>query len=254
LTLPNLLLKLKSIDDWTENEIYQYFGAPVQEEIQHNPKSRLEPGESAPRYIVETAKIPPAQFLRDDICLVDFGEAFQFDEPPKPENIGIPFMYRAPEAIFDFHYNRNSEIWALACVLFEVRAGNPLFTSIMGGADEIIQQMVQMKGKLPDRWWKRWDKRTMCFGEDGRPHEHWPDGRVLAVQYPLGEMLGDIGSEDDDNAVASGPAVGMMEQSWTKVPADEREDMKDLLDSMLQWDPKKRLSLEQIRKHRWITG
>jgi serine/threonine protein kinase len=124
----------------------------------------------------------------------------------------------------------------------------------MGGADEIIQQMVQMKGKLPSPWWERWDKRKMCFDEGGLPLNHWPGGRVLAVQYPLEEMIGDIGSEDDDSAVASGPAMEIMEQSWTKVPVDERKAVKDLLDSMLQWDPNKRSSLEQIRKHRWITG
>jgi serine/threonine protein kinase len=192
--------------------------------------------------------------LREEICLVDFGEAFQFDNPPKPGNIGIPFMYRAPEAIFDSTYDQYSEIWALACVLFEMRAGDTLFTSIMGGADEIIQQMVQMKGKLPDSWWKRWDKRSMSFGEDGRPNEHWPQGRVLAMEYPLEKMIGDIGSEDDESAVTSDPAGEMLERAWSKVPGDEAEAMKDLLDSMLQWDRDKRLSLEQILKHRWITG
>ncbi|KAF2217660.1 hypothetical protein CERZMDRAFT_108335 [Cercospora zeae-maydis SCOH1-5] len=189
LTTSNLLLHLKSIDDWKENEIYQHF----------------------------------------DVCLVDFGEAFQFEEPVKSEDIGIPFMYRAPETIFESKYDRFSEIWALAS----------------NGA---------MKGKLPDPWWKRWDKRTMCFGEDGRPLDNWPEGRVLAVQYPLEEMIGDIGSEDDESAIASGPASEMLERSWTKVDMYERKAMRDLLDGMLQWQPEERLSLEQIRKHRWITG
>lgn len=252
MTTSNLLLKLKTIDDWEENEIYQHFGAPVKAKLLTT--SRSEPGESAPCYIVEAAGIPPAQFLTKDICLVDFGEAFQFEEPVKSEDIGIPFMYRAPETVFESKYDQFSEIWALACVLFEVRAGNPLFTNIMGRADEIIQRMVQMKGKLPDPWWKRWDKRTMYFREDGQPLDDWPEGRVLAVQYLLEEMIGDIGSEDDDSAVASGPAAEMLERSWTKVSEHEREAIKDLLDGMLQWQPDERLSLEQIRKHRWITG
>ncbi|KAM3416346.1 hypothetical protein BST61_g7950 [Cercospora zeina] len=252
LTTSNLLLKLKSIDDWKENEIYQHFGAPVKAKVLST--SRSDSGESAPRYIVEAAGIPHAKFLTTDVCLMDFGEAFQFEEPVESEDIGIPFMYRAPETIFESKYDRFSEIWALACVLFEVRAGNSLFTSIMGGADEIIQQMVQTKGKLPDPWWKRWDKRTMCFGEDGRPLDNWPEGRVLAVQYPLEEMIGDIGSEDDEPAIAAGPASEMLERSWTKVDMCERKAMRDLLDGMLQWQPEERLSLEQIRKHRWITG
>ena len=138
---------------------------------------------------------------------------FRVEGPPRIENIGLPFMYRAPKTIFTPRYDEKSEIWALACLLFEIRAGNPLFTSIMGGADEAIQQIVQMKGKLPEPWWHWWDKRKLCFDDHGKPLKDWPNGKVLAVQYPLEEMIGDIGSEDDDAAVSSGPAVEMLESS-----------------------------------------
>jgi hypothetical protein len=130
----------------------------------------------------------------------------------------------------------------------------PLFTSLMGGVDEIVQQMVQLKGRLPDPWWQRWDKRKMSFREDGEPLDHWPGGRVMAMKYPLSMMVADIGSEDDEHAIADGPAPELLEPSWTKVPPREAEVMRDLLDGVLKWEPERRLSLEQIRKHRWITG
>ncbi|CAK3998086.1 CMGC SRPK kinase [Lecanosticta acicola] len=142
---------VKSIDQWTEEEVYRQLGDPVKEEVRTT--SEAEPGMSAPRYIVGPTSIPPTDFRTSDIYLVDFGESFRGEEPPRIENIGLPFMYRAPETIFTPQYNQNSEIWALACLLFEIRAGNPFFTSIMGGADEILQQMVQQKGKLPEPWW-----------------------------------------------------------------------------------------------------
>lgn len=239
------------MDHWAEEEVYRRLGDPVKEEIRTT--SKAEPGQSAPRYVVEAANMPHTDHLASDIYLIDFGESFRFEEPPRIENVGLPFMYRAPETIFTAQYNQHSEIWALACLLFEIRAGNPLFTSIMGGADEVIQQMVQMIGKLPEPWWHRWEKRKLCFDDDGKPLKDWPGGKVLAVQYPLEEMIADIGSEDDDKAVSSGPAIEMLEPTWTQVPADEALAMRDLLDGMLLWVPSERLSVQEVRKHRWIS-
>lgn len=79
------------------------------------------------------------------------GQTVSFAKPPKPEKIGIPFSYRAPEASFESRIDPASDVWSLACVLYEIRAGDPLFYSMLGGRDEIVEDMVALKGKLPDR-------------------------------------------------------------------------------------------------------
>lgn len=137
-------------------------------------------------------------------------------------------MYSAPETIFESKVSPASEAWSLACVLFEMRVGNPLFTSIMGGRDEIIQQMVQMRGRLPSPWWESWDKRSLCFDEDGKPLKDWPNGVPMAVEYPLEEMVADIGSEDDDAALF-GPEISILEPMNQRVPENEADRMVDLL-------------------------
>jgi serine/threonine protein kinase len=53
--------------------------------------------------------------------------------PPAKEDINIPFSYCAPEVIFAANASPYSEIRALGCVLFELRAGWLLFFRSVGG-------------------------------------------------------------------------------------------------------------------------
>ncbi|KAK5735922.1 hypothetical protein LTR17_007757 [Elasticomyces elasticus] len=251
LTLPNVLLKLKPMDDWTEEEVYERFGTPNKETLVA--ATNAEAGDFAPRYVVEPAGMPASEYLTHDVLLVDFGQTFQFDSPPKAEDIGVPFMYCAPETLFESKYDVASEIWSLACVLFEIRAGNPLFTSLMGGKDEIIQQMVQMGGKLPRHWWEAWEQRHVCFDEDGKPLKEWPNGIAMAQEYPIAKMVEDIGSEDEEKAL-SGPCAPLLEPFDTRVPGDEAEMMSELLTGMLKWAPKERSTVAAVLCHPWVPA
>lgn len=244
-----MLLALQPIDDWTEEDIYERFGTPNTVKLTRATTSSSD--DSAPRYVVEPATMPDAKFLKHEALLVDFRDSFPFKHPPEAEDIGIPNMYRAPETIFESKLGPSSEVWSLACVLFEIRAGNPLFTSIMGSQDEIVQQMVQMKGKLPEQWWRRWDKRSVCFDEEGKPLTDWPNGIAMAVEYPLEEMITDIGSEDDDAAMF-GSEMSTLEPINTGVPEPEAASMKDVLESMLRWSPEERPSIAQVAQHPWL--
>lgn len=194
-----------------------------------------------------------ARYMTYDAMLVDFGESFRFGSPPKPQDIGIPTMYRAPETIFESRLSPESEVWSLACVLFEIRAGNPLFTSLMGGQDEIIQQMVQMKSKLPESWWQSWEKKSLYFDDNGKPLQNRSGGFPMAVEYPIEEMIGDIGSEDGE-AAFFGSEVAMLEPKNVRVPKAEAEAMKDFFERALKWHPEERPSVAQMLEHPWLSG
>ncbi|KAK5683986.1 hypothetical protein LTS10_003850 [Elasticomyces elasticus] len=250
LTLSNVLFKLKPIDDWTEEQIFARFGPPRTHKLVL--ASGADPGESAPRYVVEPACRPDAKYLTHDALLVDFGEAFRFDNAPQARDIGIPLMYRAPETIFESKFTSASEIWSLGCLLFEIRAGDPLFKGFMGGCDEILWQMVQTKGKLPERWWDAWDKKSSWFQDNGKPLKEWPNGRVMAVEVPIQEAIEEIGCYDHDAAMF-GTEVSLLEPKDMKVPSDEAENMRDLLEGTLRWEPGDRMSVTQVLQHRWIS-
>jgi serine/threonine-protein kinase SRPK3 len=111
------------------------------------------PGGSAPKYIVEPCSLLNPQFLPEDILLVDFGCAFPSHDPPSnPDKIGLAMSYSAPEVIFDSKMSVYSDIWALGCVLFEIRSGGQLFGDWIGTKDDVLRQMVQAFGKLPEPW------------------------------------------------------------------------------------------------------
>ncbi|KAK0251796.1 hypothetical protein LTS09_013024 [Friedmanniomyces endolithicus] len=251
LTLPNVLLKLRPIDDWTENEVLRRLGSPSTEKLVAAPGENI--GDSAPHYVVEPASMPHATYLTHDVLLVDFGEAFPFESPPRPENIGVPVMYRAPETIFESKVSPASEAWSLACVLFEIRAGHPMFASIMGGRNEILMQMVQMKGKLPEPWWNSLEGRSAWFDDNGRTHKEGSEDTSTVPEYPLEGAIAEIGTMDEEEAFF-GSEVSILEPKDTKVPPDEAESMRDFLEGALKWAPEARLTVAQMLCHPWITG
>ncbi|RDL38376.1 Kinase-like protein [Venustampulla echinocandica] len=249
ITASNLLFQLASINEWSEDEVCQRFGEPRKDLILTI--SGCEPGRSAPRYLVESANLLDPRFLAEDILLVDFGQSFVVDNPPQAEDIGIPFSYCAPEVIFDSKVSKCSEIWALGCVIFELRAGQQLFPSWSGGQDEILRQMVQTLGILPDGWWNAWEKRTNFFNDDGKPKQEWSDGIPKAVEYPISEIIGDIGSEDEEEKEPR-KSEAILEPSGTSVPLEEAAQMNDLLDRIFKWAPEERISLDDILNHSWF--
>ncbi|KAF7189810.1 Serine/threonine-protein kinase SRPK [Pseudocercospora fuligena] len=257
LTVPNILLKLKSIDSWTEDEIFERFGPPRKEELKASDGSS--PGSSAPTYVVQAANVPAAQYLAPDIFLIDLGVSFPLETTMRPEDIGVPLMYQAPETMFDRVYDQFSELWSVGCVLFELRAGCPIFESFIGTKDDIIRQWVQMKGKMPEPWWSRWETRASAFGEDGNPLPRGPNDETWTTEYPLAEMIADIGEEDvvDDEAdVETGEDYLelLLERPGKTIDEHEAQNLEDLLQKVFQWVPQDRLSVKHILEHSWFSS
>ena len=116
------------------------------------------------------------QHIIDEIQLVDFGLSFSFDSPPGVEGLGIPCAYRAPETIFDAKVDQRSEIWALGCVLYELRNGQKLFKSRKGENDEILVQIFKILGRVPKIWEKAWMEKLDQFARDKQAKAEHSDG------------------------------------------------------------------------------
>ncbi|KAF7866860.1 hypothetical protein EAF04_005701 [Stromatinia cepivora] len=252
LTASNVLFRLNdSIDTWSEEEIYERLGQPKKDEIMTISGSA--PGESAPKYIVQPCFLLNSHLLSEEILLVDFGCAFPSDSPPSnPDDIGLTMSYAAPEVIFDSKMSVYSDIWALGCVLFEIRSGGQLFGDWIGTKDDVLRQMVQAFGKLPEPWWTAWENRSLFFDDDGEPKKTWDDGIVRASKFELDEMIAEIGAEDEEEDDLERNCAVMLEPNGAKVPEDEASQMKDLLERILKWKPEERISIKEIMDHRWL--
>jgi serine/threonine-protein kinase SRPK3 len=189
--------------------------------------------------------------LDENILLVDMGQSFSFSCPPQAEDVGIPFSYCAPEVIFDSKVSKYSEIWALGCVIFELRAGSQLFSSWFGDKDEILRQMVQIFGRLPDPWWTAWDKRADFFDDGGKPKKEWSDGIPKAVEYSIEKLIADIGFEDQEDEEPR-KAEELLDSCGKRVEEEEAVLLTDLLKSIFKLVPEERAGLEEILKHAWF--
>jgi serine/threonine-protein kinase SRPK3 len=86
--------------------------------------------------------------------------------------------------------------------------------------DELIEQHVDLLGKLPPEWWQRWDARSKSFDEEGvRIHE------IVA-------LMGTIEQRFDKNV-----------QEWRhfqrmeEVSEEEKAALIDMLKAMLAFKP-----------------
>ena len=113
-----------------------------------------------------------------EILLTGFGESFRPSTTPRYwcESFGARTRL-PPEAYFNFcprNLSFPSDIWALACAIWQLIGLCPFFDDFMCILtwDDLIEQHVDLLGKLPPEWWQRWDARSKSFDEEGvRIHE-----------------------------------------------------------------------------------
>ena len=65
-------------------------------------------------------------------------------------------QYRSPEVILGIDYDSSTDIWSLACLLFELATGDYLFTPREGRRyskdEDHLAQMIELLGPMPSRW------------------------------------------------------------------------------------------------------
>jgi len=256
------------LDSWSEEEVYKRLGQAVKDEVYT--MSGDPPGPSAPTYVVEAMSEIDVQYLTESILIIDFGQSFFLKSPP-PDGVGTPMGYCAPEVIFDLKASAYSDIWALACTIFEIRAGQALFETFFSTQEEVIRQMVQTLGRLPGPWWHAWECRMDYFDENGKPKQEWENDIPLASLYPLIDHIKDIGEEDTNehdvdqdstedaqkdgdkpDGLSRHEDKGLSATGRAKI-SSEVTSMEDLLSKMLKYAPEERISAEQASEHPWFT-
>jgi serine/threonine-protein kinase SRPK3 len=140
-------------------------------------------------------KLVDPRWISEQIMIIDFGIAFLQEQ--SSEDIGTPKVYCAPEFNFGCPRSISSDTWALGCTIFEIRTGACLFRYRgVPTRDQVLVSMVQLLGKLPEKWWKEW--------EDGH---NWYDIEIQvggdmagSVEGSLHHQIMQIGMHDGDAA------------------------------------------------------
>lgn len=139
-------------------------------------------------------------------------------------------QYRAPEVLLGINYNETTDIWSLACMIFELATGDFLFEPRKGDTytknDDHIAQFIELLGKMPKKFALSGTNSMKYFNKQGKLR------RINNLVYtPLKKVL--------------------IEKYHFKVK--EAAALTDFLMPMLEYYPEKRASARELLRHPWLT-
>lgn len=241
-------------DRLSEEEILSILGEPrCNPVLDANGKENTMP--TAPRYLVYPVawESVDTQFLLKTPKIIDFGECFDISNPP--EDVGTPGCYRSPELLLENQLGIASDLWALACTLFEIRTGRKLFDSFHDDDDDYLEAMCLVLGRLPEPWWPTtWEARKRFFKDETDEH-----GRALPVHESQTAVYDNVHPSAPQGVRSlvdkMGPGLWYMDtKMWfnKKIPGEEKPIFADLLGKLLALKPKDRISAETALEHEWF--
>ncbi|KAJ8747965.1 hypothetical protein K2173_007852 [Erythroxylum novogranatense] len=155
-----------------------------------------------------------------ELKICDFGMSRLYGSPLKPyTSLVVTMWYRAPELLLGAkEYSTAVDMWSVGCIMAELLTKEPLFR----GRNEIDQldKIVRMLGAPNDKIWPEFSKL--------------PGAKAKFVRQPYNMLRKKF------------PAT-----SFTGSPALSDSGF-DLLNGLLTYDPKKRITAEAALNHPWF--
>ncbi|KAJ5084580.1 hypothetical protein NUU61_009159 [Penicillium alfredii] len=244
LHLGNILVQFPtSIDRYSTAELRERFGEPEPEAV-----VRLD-GKPLPNG-VPTHVFPPGwfgvrseeiAFGEEKVMLSDFGESFNPHKTLRFSSKTLPLL-QPPEARFsDEPLSFASDIWTLACTIWEVLGQRPLFDAFFPNADRVTAEQVEVLGVLPPEWWVKWRRRKEWFNEEGELDVKPGTSKGLNCERKTwGQRFDYCIQEPRDEA-------GL--ETVTEI---ERKAFEEMLQSMLVFRPKERATAHQVLHSQWM--
>ncbi|XP_029589095.1 dual specificity protein kinase CLK4 isoform X2 [Salmo trutta] len=159
-----------------------------------------------------------------DVKVVDFGNATY--EHDHHTSVVSTRHYRAPEVILGLGWDHACDVWSLGCILIEYYLGSTLFQT--HDSKEHLAMMERVLGPIPGHLLQKTRKRRYVHRYKLDWDAHSSSGRYVRKHCkPL-------------------------KQYMTAQSADH-EQLFDLVQKMLEYDPTKRLSLDQALRHPFFT-
>lgn len=265
LTSSNVLLDIESFDHLSVKQLYDAIGSPKEYPLETYTGESLTA--SAPRTIVEP--IDPLRLFQyrkgGNIKIIDFGSSYRLNKPPAA--LGIPFVYQSPEIILNNTVGKEGDVWALGCVIYEIRVCEKLFTNFFDTQFEVAESMRAVLGPFPQAML---DDESAELAEPDEDMQHQLLSNRLSK---LTKVEREPWYHKEDYAFMIRRSEGVVEKVWNylmwavtwrpwhkkgvEIPAtvavDEADCFHDLLTTTPDYDVKKRPTADQMLFHPWFS-
>jgi hypothetical protein len=126
-----------------------------------------------------------------------------------------------------------ADIWSLACSVFGVMGQHLLFDTFFPDEDNILEEHVDVLGRLPEEWWASWENRDKFFNDQAQSVKGYPR-RSLEVQLEL------LIQEPRRN------------YGITEMDSEEKQAFLELMRSRLKFRPQDRVLAQQVVESKWM--
>jgi serine/threonine protein kinase len=154
LHLHNFLLRVPNLDNLSISEIYERYGKPSKIPIR-----RVEGKPSTPYASLHITypvawNMPVNELTDPKIIVADYGTSLVVSQTPSL-TLYTPALYAPPENFFKdpITIPTAADVWTLGVILYDVLGERPLFETFVWDLDDIVAEMVNTLGRLPERWW-----------------------------------------------------------------------------------------------------
>lgn len=167
----------------------------------------------------------------DAVRVVDFGEAFPSSQPRSTLGVPVSQGYSPPELCFGYPASPASDVWELACLVYQTMGTPPLFPCFFPIFEVLVGTAMPILGPPPVHWRGRSDHDRYGYREDGE--------------------LQNAEKEDPewwwDEAKHDKSVRGQMERNLSPPFSPEQLDfLADLLGDMLLFEPEKGISAAEV--------
>ncbi|KAK5077816.1 hypothetical protein LTR70_004397 [Exophiala xenobiotica] len=276
LTPGNILLGIKDLSSWSESDLYEWFGKPDEWDISPVDEDAVLPP-NAPKHQYDYIRFGQCDMsiLEPTAMVVDLNEAVYTGPEPDLCTAGdfsaANGTYASPEWWFgiDQKHTKASDIFALACIFYELRSSQQLMPPpLLGDGSDSLQRLL---GEVPREWkafqeTRNQDDRVCLLSKERCGTESletklceigkWRSWHYMTPEQRRQHVFSDAYNEEERTDPDNG--FDIENDLYTTPPPakpsdEELHDFEDLLSKMLTYMPSQRITIEEVLRHPWLN-
>ncbi|GAP88110.1 putative CMGC protein kinase [Rosellinia necatrix] len=285
----NMMMRLDGLDEMDEGQVVALLGKPRRRRVVLRTGESVRPGMTTspgvPRHLVVPVRMDWCRrLLSDSVAVVDFGGSYFAGAAPEDNDYTV--AYAAPEVLLwgSGDCGPHSDVWSLACTIFQIRHGPALFPSL--DEPEVPYDVLDLEimlGPLPEPFRTARRRAIAALLAKEYPDHNFEgielrddkmtdlDPTMCTRAELLAEINRIIGSEYStvmeavlDRRRKNRPRVTDVSSGSTddgkRVPEvycltwEEVVQLSALLQKMLRYNPSERITMEEVLRDPWISS